>query len=477
MSEMVQAPATGARDSIAPEAARTWMGELKALFGLGWPLIVSQLAQNALLTTDVIMMGWLGPKFLAAGALANAVLFCLFLFGVGMIGAVAPLVAQALGARELKSVRRIVRQGFWTSLLLAAIITPIVWNLRPVLLFLGQDPELAAIAEPFAHTACWFIAPAFGIIVLRSFLSAHGATRVILLITVAGVVVNAVSNYALIFGNWGFPKLGLAGSGLSTTMVNIVMFGLMLAYVLTHRKYKRYHVLARFFQPDWEHFRQIFRIGLPIGLMLVAEVALFTSAALMQGWISSESVAAHAIALQFASLAFMVALGLSQAATVRVGLAYGEKSPTGVRLSGWVSLAVTLVFMSSTCVLFLLMPQTLVGVFLDPANPENTETLALAASFLLIAALFQLVDGAQVSAGSALRGLSDTTVPLILALVGYWVVGFPVAYVFGFILGFKGVGIWLGLAAGLAFAAIALVIRFAMRERLKLVPGTAERPE
>jgi MATE family multidrug resistance protein len=477
MSEMVQAPMAGARDPVAPQSARTWASELKALFVLGWPLIVSQVAQNALLTTDVIMMGWLGPKYLAAGALAHAVMFCLLLFAVGMIVAVAPLVAQALGAREQKSVRRIVRQGLWASLLMGAIITPIIWNLRPLLLLLGQDPELAAMAEPFAHTAAWMMAPAFGIIVLRSFLSAHGATRVILLVTIAGVVVNALSNYALIFGNWGFPRLGLAGSGVSTTMVNVVMFTLLLAYVLTHRKYKRYHILARFFQPDWPHFRQIFRIGLPIGAMLVAEVGLFTSAALMQGWISSASVAAHAIALQLASLAFMVPLGISQATTVRVGLAYGEKSPQGVRLAGWVSLGATLVFMATTCALFLLMPQTLVGLFLDPTKPENAETLALAASFLVVAALFQLVDGAQVSAGSALRGLTDTTMPLILALIGYWAVGFPVAYVFGFVLGFAGVGIWSGLAAGLAFAAISLVIRFAMRERLKLVPGTPERPE
>lgn len=422
------------------------------------------------------MMGWLGPKFLAAGTLATSVLMCLQLFGVGLIGAVAPMVAQALGAKEQRSVRRIVRQGLWAALLLAALITPIIWNLRAVLLALGQDPELAALAENFAHTACWLIAPAFGIIVIRSFLAALGSTKVILLITVAGVLVNGLSNYALMFGNWGFPKLGLAGAGISTTMVNIVMFGLMLLYVQTHRKYRRYHILARFFEADWPHFRDIFRIGLPIGLMLVSEVGLFTSAALMQGWISSESVAAHAIALQFSAIAFMVPLGISQATTVRVGLAYGEKSPRGVQLTGWVSLGTTLAFMSSTCLLFLLMPHTLVGLFLDPANPENTETLTLAASFLVVAALFQLVDGAQVSAGSALRGLSDTKTPLLLALLGYWGIGFPTAYLLGFVFGLQGLGIWYGLAVGLAFAAVSLVTRFALRERLHLVPGMAGRP-
>jgi MATE family multidrug resistance protein len=210
--------------------------------------------------------------------------------------------------------------------------------------------------------------------------------------------------------------------------------------------------------------------------MLVAEVGLFTSAALMQGWIGASSVAAHAVALQLTALAFMVPLGLSQATTVRVGLAFGERSPSGVRLAGWVSLATTLIFMSCTCLLFLTMAPTLVALFLDPTKPENADALRLAATFMVVAGLFQLFDGAQVSAGSALRGLSDTTMPLVLALVGYWAVGFPIAYVFGFVFGWQGLGIWCGLAAGLAFAAIALVIRFAMRERLKLVPGTLERP-
>ena len=228
MAEMLLAPAAGAREPIAPAATRTWTGEFKALLTLGWPLIIAQLAQNALHTTDVILMGWLGPAELAAGSIAAAVIICLQLLGVGLIGAVAPTVAQALGARERKSVRRIVRQGLWIALLLAAVITPIVWNLRPILVFLGQDAELAARAEPYSHTVVWLLAPVFGIVVLRSFLSAHGATRAVLLISVAGVVVNGLVAYALMFGNWGFPKLGLDGAGIATSTVNFVMFGLML---------------------------------------------------------------------------------------------------------------------------------------------------------------------------------------------------------------------------------------------------------
>lgn len=462
--------ALGGAGVTAVPVGRRWPDELRALFVLGWPLIIAQLAQNALLTTDVIMLGWLGPEQLAASTLAGAVMICVQLLGVGLVGAVAPMVAQARGARQIKSVRRIVRQGLWVSILLAALLIPVVYNLAPILTALGQDPVLVADAEKFAHTACWMLLPAFGIIVLRSFLAAHGATRMILVITVAGVFVNALCNYALIFGNWGFPRLELAGSGISTTTVNVVMFALMLAYVLTHKRYRRYNILLRFWKPDWQSFAQIFRIGTPIGMMLVAEVGLFTFASLMQGWISAESVAAHAVALQLASLAFMVPLGLSQATTVRVGLAYGEKSSEGIRLAGWVSLGTTLVFMSSTCALFLLMPHTLVALFLDPARPENAYALSLAAQFLLVAGVFQLADGAQASAGAALRGLSDTKMPLIIALIGFWAVGFPVSYLLGFVAGFGGMGIWAGLAVGLATVAVSLVARFALRERLGLVP-------
>ncbi|HEX4297216.1 MAG TPA: MATE family efflux transporter, partial [Devosia sp.] len=310
--------------------------------------------------------------------------------------------------------------------------------------------------------------PAFFIVVFRSFLAAHGATRIILWITVAGVVVNAAGDYGLIFGNWGMPRLGLAGAGISTTTVNVVMLAMMVAYILTRRRFRRYHVFHHFFRADWPRFIELWRIGLPIGLMSLAEVGLFTFASLLQGWISEDSVAAHAIGLTLASISFMVPLGLSQAATVRVGIAMGAGNPDGVRKAGWAALLVTLVFMSTTAAIFLLLPRTLVGLFLDPTNPANAGTVALATSFLVVGGFFQLFDGTQVAMAATLRGLSDTSMPLVIALVGYWLVGFPVAYVLAFPLGLKGVGIWIGLASGLAAVALVLTLRFALRDRLGL---------
>ncbi len=198
-------------------------------------------------------------------------------------------------------------------------------------------------------------------------------------------------------------------------------------------------------------------------------MGLFTAAALLMGLLGTDEVAAHAVALQCASMAFMVPLGLGIAATVRVGIAYGRGDDEGVRKAGWTAFVLGTGFMTLTCVLFLTMGPIIVSWFLDPRSPANTNALGLAVTFLAVAGLFQIVDGAQVVAAHALRGLSDTTVPMIVAIIGYWIIGLPVAYVLGLVLDMRGVGIWLGLAAGLAVAAVVLVARFAMRERLGLM--------
>jgi MATE family multidrug resistance protein len=455
---------------VAPVAhpAISWGTELRESFALAWPLVIAQLAQNALLTTDVIMMGWLGPEYLAAGALAISYLNTFLIGGIGLVGAVAPLVAQALGAREIKGVRRTVRQGLWVGIALALLLIPVTLAGGPILTLLGQDAAVVARAQTFFNVGCLIYLPALALIVLRSFLSALGEARIILYITIAGIVVNATSNWLLMFGHFGFPRLELTGAAISTTLVNTAMFGLMALYLTTHWRYRRYHVFARFLKPDWSRFFSILRIGGPVGLMLLAEVGIFTAAAILMGLLGTNELAAHAIALQLAAIAFMVPLGFSQAVAVRVGRAYGRGDTDGIRKAGWVALALGVGFMTVTALLFMVMPGPLVGLFLDRANPESAQTLTLAASFLVVAGLFQIFDGAQVVGGAALRGLSDTTVPMVIAIVGYWAIGFPVAYLLGFVAGLRGPGIWLGLAVGLAIVAVVLCIRFAMRDRLGL---------
>ncbi|HUV32362.1 MAG TPA: MATE family efflux transporter [Devosiaceae bacterium] len=450
-----------------------WAGEIRTTFALAWPLIIAQVAQIAFFTTDVIFLGWLGPSYLAAGTLATALMHPLVVGGFGVVLATAPMVAQAIGAHDTRSIRRTVRQGFWAAILLSVVIVPVLYAAPMIFAALGQAPGTVAGASLFIAYAAWSVPPALLFMVLRSFIAAKGNSGVILAITLTAVALNALFNYALVFGNFGMPRLELMGSGISTSLTNLLMFAAALAYAVTDRGYRRHHILVRFWKPDWPRFFEFFRIGMPIGLTLMSEVGLFGVAVIMMGWLGTNEVAAHAVAIQCAAISFMVPLGLSQATTIRVGLAQGAVRPRRVAVAGWTSLGLTLIFMSMTCAAFLLLPVQLAAIFLDPSKPENAASVALAVSYLGVAALFQVVDGAQVSMAASLRGLSDTRVPMLVALVGYWIVGLATAYVCGFVLQWRGVGIWFGLAAGLAFVAVVLTARWSMRERLGLVARPA----
>jgi len=447
----------------------SWSKEFKTTMVLAWPLIIAQLAGILLFTTDVVMMGWLGPKYLAAGTLATALLHPLFIGSIGIVSATSPLIAQAVGAGRIRDVRRIVRQGFWVSLVLTIIITPILFNAEVIFLLLGQVEEISAMAQTYLYFAAGVALPGLMFVALRSLLHVRGAAVAVLIITIIGIFVNALGNYALMFGNFGFPRLELAGAGISTTIVNWVMFIFILAYVLIHKRFRRFHVLYRLFKPDWALFTKLFRVGTPIGMTITAEIGMFSVAVIMMGWLGTNEVAAHAIALQCTAIAFMLPLGLSQATTVRVGLNAGAQDISGIKRAGWISFYITVFLMSLTSALFLLAPDVLVHLFLDPKKSGNTPVILLAISFLGIAALFQFVDGAQVIMTAALRGLNDTFTPMLIAFIGYWIIGIGAAYYFAFIVEMRGVGIWIGLAAGLGFVAILLTIRFLMREKLGLM--------
>lgn len=449
----------------------TWLGELRATLVLAWPLVIAQVASILLFTTDVVMMGWLGPSYLAAGSLATSLLHPTFLGGLGVITATAPMIAQAIGAREGRSVRRTVRQGFWAALLLSVLIMPILFNAHRIFTALNQVPEIVALAQTYLNYAVGMVLPGLMFVALRSLMQAKGSSMIILLITIAGVGVNALGNYALMFGNFGMPRLELVGAGISTSIVNWIMFFLALAYVVRHRRFRRYHILVRLWKPDWQRFRDLFRIGTPIGLTLAAEVGMFGVAVIMMGWLGTNEVAAHAVALQCAAITFMVPLGLSQATVVRVGLSFGARNPDGVHKAAWTSMALAMAFMSVTCAFYVLVPEFFVGLFLDPQRAGNAIPLALAASYLVVAGLFQLVDGAQVIMAASLRGMSDTRTPMIFAVIGYWIVGMGTSYVAAFIFDMRGVGVWIGMAGGLAFVALVLTVRFAMREKFGLMAG------
>jgi MATE family multidrug resistance protein len=454
-----------------PDAPKRWRDELRETFQLAWPLVLANLAQTAIYSTDVIMIGRLGAPELAASALAVNLYSVLLFTGTGLITASAPLIAAELGARRhsVREVRRTVRMALWAAVLICIPAWFLLWNSEAILLALGQEPGLSRQSAQFMRALQWALLPALIIVALRNFVAALGRPGIALAVTVAGIFVNLAGNWLLIYGHWGFPKLGLVGSGIASTVTSGLMAMVLVAVILLHRSFRRAHIFGYLYRPDWERLATIMRIGTPIAFTLAFEVTVFSAAVYLMGLIDRVSVAAHAIALQIAAITFMVPLGISQATTIRVGLAFGARDRHWVGLAGSASLALAMGFMAVAALVIWAIPRDLAALFIDPTNPANGPVLDLAVKFLFIAAIFQLADGAQVVGAAMLRGLQDTRVPMVYAAIGYWLVGLGGGAFLAFSLGWQGVGVWTGLAGGLAAVAVLMLWRWRRRETLGLI--------
>lgn len=439
-------------------APQTYRQHSRSLLVLGLPLIGSNLAQMAIGITDNLMLGWYSVQALAAVTLAFSASFVLFIVGSGFAFAVLPMVASAVAEGDETQVRRVTRMGLWISALYGlAAMPPLIWS-EPILLALGQTPEIAYLTQSYLAIFSIGMVPSLLVMVLKNYLAALERTQVILWVTVGAAVLNGGLNYALIFGNFGAPELGLRGAAIASVTMQVAT--LLVLVVYTVKVTPEHALFRRLWRPDFEAFLRVFQLGWPIGLTNLAESGLFAASAIMMGWLGALPLAAHGIALQLAAMTFVVHLGLSQAATVRVGRAMGRGDGASLRAGARVAIAISVGFALLTIVMYLTIPEFLLGLFLDPDDPQRPAILAIGVVLLAVAALFQLVDGAQVIALGLLRGLHDTRMPMIYATVSYWLIGLPAGYVMGFWLGWNGAGVWLGLVAGLACAAGLLMLRF-----------------
>ncbi|MDP9423247.1 MAG: MATE family efflux transporter [Pseudomonadota bacterium] len=460
--------------AAAVSTTNPWRAELRATLALAWPLILSNLTMAAIQATDVVLMGWLGARPLAASALGINLVFAFSLVCLGLVTASSPMMATALGARlrSVHEVRRTFRQSLWMIVTVIVPIWLILWNSEPVILALGQEPALARDAETFIHGYMWSMLPFLLFQAMRNFVSALERPGWVLAISLAGIVTNALLGYGLIFGRFGLPELGIFGGGLASSIVWSLLAVMLALVVVSDRQFGRYHLFGRFWRPDWPRYRRLWRLGFPIGLAMGFEGGVFSAAAYLMGLIDAESVAAHAVALQIAALSFMVPWGLAQAATVRVGLFLGRGDPAGIGRAGWTSWILGVGFMALMALLIWSFPRDLITIFLDD-TPENARVIALGVSFLAIAAIFQIADGAQVVGAGMLRGLHDTRVPMIFTFIGYWAIGIGIGAWLAFRGGWQGQGIWTGLAIGLIIVALLMIWRWARREALGLTRSTA----
>ena len=432
----------------------------KATLSLGLPLIGSHLMQMVPGLTDTIMLGWYGVDELAASVLAHSLFFIILIVGSGFAITVMPMVASAAAIDDKTSVRRSVRMGLWISIIYSIFFIPILLFSENLFLILGQEEHLAKSAQTYLRIAGWSIVPGLLIMVLKSFFSALERPNVVLLSLIIGGLVNIVLNYTLIFGNFGMPELGLTGAAIATLVTTILSILILLYFCLFKDEYFLYLIFNNIWRLDIEAFKEVFKLGLPVGITMLAESGLFSATAVMMGWLGTNALAAHGIAIQISGITFMVYLGLANAGTVRVGRAVGRMDNSGLKLASISVIILTIGAVLIVAFTFLSVPKPLLMLFLSPSHVDTPSIILIGVPLLAIAAIFQIADGLQVVVLGLLRGLKDTAIPMVITTICYWGVGIPCSYLFGFVFNWGGNGIWFGLVIGLTLASAFLSSRY-----------------
>ena len=432
----------------------------KATLSLGLPLIGSHLMQMVPGLTDTIMLGWYGVDELAASVLAHSLFFIILIVGSGFAITVMPMVASAAAIDDKTSVRRSVRMGLWISIIYSIFFVPILLFSENLFLILGQEEHLAKSAQTYLRIAGWSIVPGLLIMVLKSFFSALERPNVVLLSLIIGGLANIVLNYTLIFGNFGMPELGLTGAAIATLVTTIISILILLYFCLFKDEYSLYLIFNNIWRMDIEAFKEVFKLGLPVGITMLAESGLFSATAVMMGWLGTNALAAHGIAIQISGITFMIYLGLANAGTVRVGRAVGRMDNSGLKLASISVIILTIGAVLIVAFTFLSVPKPLLMLFLSPSHVDTPSIILIGVPLLAIAAIFQIADGLQVVVLGLLRGLKDTAIPMVITTICYWGVGIPCSYLFGFVFNWGGKGIWFGLVIGLALASAFLSSRY-----------------
>ena len=434
--------------------------ELWAILRLSGPLIASQLAHMLMVLTDTLMMARLSPEALAGGGLGAASYSFVSIFCIGVIAAVGTLVAIRHGAGDIDGATRLTQAGLWLAWLMALAGGLLLWNLKPVLLMFGQTETNVHSAGQFLTILPFALPGYLSFIALRGFTSAIGKATPVMVISLGAAVLNYLLNHALIEGMFGLPKLGLVGIGLVTAIVANGMALALMGYIHSNRTYAAYPLSAGLFRLNTEYLRELWRLGLPIGGTYAVEVGLFAFAALCIGTLGSTQLAAHQVALQIVSVAFMVPAGMSYAVTMRIGQHYGAGQLMHARMAGRVGIGFGAAIMLGFAAVLWLFSDPLIGLLIDHHNPAFHDVIILAISLLAVAAWFELFDGVQTIAMGCIRGLKDAKTTFLIGAGCYWLIGAPSAWLMAFILDWGPTGVWWGLALGLACAAISLTWAF-----------------
>ncbi len=453
-------------NTLEPEIkSESYAWHFKRLLIFGIPLVIAQILQMAIGVTDSIMVGRLGELPLAQIGLGASLMFFAIIAPMGYSIATSVLVSNAFARKDYLEVRRVVCMSLWQCLIFFAIAIPFLWNADAILRAIGQPEEAIIGAANYTRIVIWAMPFIYVSAVLRGYLTALERGNAMLIVSLLGFIANIFGNYALIYGKFGMPALGLEGSAFASVITNIVMTLVVFGLCIKDPMAKTIRVFSDIWQAHWPIFWRLFAIGTPIGIGLIAEVSMFQMATVMAGWISVSALAAHTIVLNIAGLTFMIPLGLSIATSVRAGNALGRGDREGLVKGVIVSYALVTSIMVLTAFAFWFAPEFFIEQFQDKNRDDMQEVALIATSMFVAAAVFQIFDGLQVVGISALRGMQDVKIPSILAFIAYWPIGVSLSYVFAFKMDMGGAGIWFGLACGLAVASVLLGVRFAIKSR------------
>jgi MATE family multidrug resistance protein len=448
-------PASTMLSFLQPTVRRLYRPDITATLKISLPIIIAQLGTVLMGVADNIQVGKLGAAPIAAAGIANSVFFLIAIIGMGTLSVIAPQVAAAYGKDDKQEcshlLRTGIRLGLYFGLGLCLIIVLLSYNFH----LFKQTPEVEDLAVEYLQIIGVSVIPMLFFLAIKQFSDGLSYTKVAMVITIIALVLNVFFNWVFIFGNLGMPAWGLNGAGFATLLVRVFMAVSMFLYIF------RAPVFRAFVMPPPTSYsylplmRRVLKLGLPGGFQLFFEVGAFSGAAIIAGWLGTVPLAAHQIAINLASVTYMVAAGIAAAGGIRVGQAFGMGSQPKIIRAGTVSLTLAIVFMSITCILFLTLNHFLVRLYI-----QDIEVVGIATSLLIIGGFFQLSDGVQVVSLGILRGIEDVNIPTVIALIAYWVIGLPVGYVLAFTFNMNVQGIWIGLLAGLTVSAVLLTFRF-----------------
>lgn len=428
---------------------------IKETIKLAYPVVIGQLGHMMLGVVDSLMVGRLGAVYLAAASLVNGLILLILVLGIGMSVALTPLVAIAKGSEKHDECGIILRQGLLVNLIFSFLLVIVIYFLADLVYYLDQPIEVAQYAESYLKILNISIIPFMLFQTYKQFSEGLSFTKPPMVILVVSNLVNAFGNWVLIFGNLGFPKMELDGAGYASLMTRIFMAIAIFLYIRNAKSFKEFDPSLKFKSINMPIIKKIVNLGIPGGFQMFFEVGGFSFAAIMVGWIGVNQLAAHQIALNLASITFMVGLGISISATIRIGNFLGKRDLAGIKKAGFTALFLVTLIMGSFGLLFLVFRNYLPTLYIN-----DLEVIKIASSLIIIAAIFQIVDGLQVVGVGILRGLTDLKAPMVISFVAYWIIGLPVAYLLGFVFQFGVEGIWVSFIVGLSLAAIFFFLRF-----------------